>query len=141
MLLEEKVKKIFGFQTLSKEGVGFLEKWESTPEELVVEALKITKENIHKASFSYADAVLDDWKKNNLTTVEDVRKHAKKFDRKRSGGNGNKVSSGETVKKEDVLRYIRKIQKDMPQYMQSKAEKAGFVNACCQIGAFVEALK
>ena len=139
MPLEEKVKEIFGFQTLSKEGVGFLEKWECVPEELVVETLKITKENIHKASFSYADAVLDDWKRNNLTTIEEVQKHAKKFNRKRSGG--NKVSSDETVKKADVLRYIRKIQKDMPEYMQSKAEKAGFVNACCQIGAFVEALK
>lgn len=141
MPLEEKVKEIFGLKTLSKEGRGFLEKWECVPENLVVEALKITKENIHKASFSYADAVLDDWKKNNLTTVDEVRKHAKKFDRKRSGGNGNKVSSSETVKKEDVLRYIRKIQKDMPEYMQSKAERAGFINACCQIGAFVETLK
>lgn len=139
MALEERVKEIFGLQTLSKEGRGFLEKWSDVPENLVVEAVKITKENIKKASFSYADAVLDDWKKNNLTTVEEVQKHAKKFSRKKAGE--SRPVAGGTVKKEDILRYIRKIQKDMPEYMQSKAEKAGFVNACCQIGAFIEAMK
>lgn len=139
MSVEEKVKEVFGLSTINKEGCGFLEKWSDTPEDLVIEAVKITKENIHKPSFSYADAVLDDWKKNGLTTVEEVQKHARKFKGKKNSE--HKAVGGDMVKKDDVLRYIRKIQKDMPEYMQSKAEKAGFVNACCQIGAFIEAMK
>src|SRR5699024_8088215 len=40
-------------------------------EELVVEALKIALTN--NKQFNYAEGILDDWHKNNIRTIEDVR--------------------------------------------------------------------
>ncbi len=54
----------------------YIEKWLNTwgfPLELVLEACGRTMEQLHKASFRYADSILQDWRKKKVHTLADVQ--------------------------------------------------------------------
>lgn len=66
---------------ISKPQEEFLEKWIfkfKLPVDLIKEACRICVMRINEANFSYIDAILSDWNKNNIKSIKDLEKLEKK---------------------------------------------------------------
>jgi DnaD/phage-associated family protein len=73
------VMKAFGIngRNLVPTETGYIDKWTNTygfSTELIEEALKRTIHATHQPSFPYADSMLDNWRKHNVRSLEDVAK-------------------------------------------------------------------
>jgi DnaD/phage-associated family protein len=76
---------------------------EDTSEELVIEALKRALE-VNKPSWKYAKAILIDWNKHNLKTINDVQAYEVQFKQQRQKQKKSIFQQGEESKKRQANR-------------------------------------
>jgi DnaD/phage-associated family protein len=77
---------------ISKPQEEFLDKWlikYGFDAEVINEAVRICISRINESNFSYIDAILNDWNKNNVKTIQDVKKLDKKKPSKKQQSPGN----------------------------------------------------
>jgi len=149
-VLVKKIEDIWN-TTLSQKDKAYIQSWCDflfLDEELILYAAELTMTAISKPSLPYMDAILQNWKERGTLTVEAAKEQQKRYlsyKKQQSESNNTESNTAKTehidndyISKEELIAFIRAIQEDMPKYMQSKAEKAGFINACCQIATFLE---
>jgi len=149
--LIQKIEKLWDAK-ISKKDTDYVNSWCNflfLDEELILYAAELTMKAINKPSLPYMDAILHNWKNRGTLTVDAAKEEQRRYlscKKKQSGNESadskteddNSESVNDTISKTELISFIRSIQEDMPKYMQSKAEKAGFINACCQIATFLE---
>ena len=133
--IEKEIEEIWDVSLQDNELYAWLGAWSGMNEDLILYAVRLTKENTGKASFKYADAILKNWERKGIKTLAEAEKVNAKFSGKKSK---KKDETADSISRADILSFIHDIQSNVPKYMQSKAEKAGFINACCQIKSYIE---
>ena len=141
--IQAEIEKIWNTKLKEKDIVEYLCAWSGIDEELILYAAHLTFNSITKPSLPYMHAIIENWERKGIKTVDEAKARNKTYEEKKKnnsvvGNNKNVKSNNESISKAELLAFIRDIQEDMPKYMQSKAEKAGFVNACCQIASYLE---
>lgn len=92
------VLKAFGIsgRNLVAAESGYIDKWKNTygfSSELILEGCRRTMQAIHQPSFEYTDSILSSWRKNNISTLEDVQRSDEAFQKKKSASATRQAST------------------------------------------------
>lgn len=92
------VLKAFGIsgRNLVATESGYIDKWKNTygfSSELILEGCRRTMQAIHQPSFEYTDSILSSWRKNNISTMEDVQRSDEAFQKKKSASATRQAST------------------------------------------------
>ena len=92
------VLKAFGIsgRNLVAAESGYIDKWKNTygfSSELILEGCRRTMQAIHQPSFEYTDSILSSWRKNNISTMEDVQRSDEAFQKKKSASATRQAST------------------------------------------------
>ena len=73
-----------------------IDKWKNVYEfssEIILEGCKRTMQSIHQPSFEYTDRILSNWKKANISSLDDIAKFDDAFQKKKSTSASSQTSS------------------------------------------------
>ncbi|MGN0351372.1 MAG: DnaD domain protein [Roseburia sp.] len=92
------VMKAFGIsgRNLVASETEMIDKWKNVYEfssEIILEGCKRTMQSIHQPSFEYTDRILSNWKKANISSLDDIAKFDDAFQKKKSTSASSQTSS------------------------------------------------
>lgn len=80
----------------------YIDKWRSNlgfSQELITTACQKTIQAIHQPSFEYTDSILTNWKKKNVSTLEDIARIDEAFQQKKSASSATNIQNSSSKNK------------------------------------------